>query len=296
MNDIAIDSDATRVSNDYHPAYSSRSADIVLLSNDGVKFRVHSSILATASKIFHDMFGMPRSAEESHDDALPMGESSEILKMLLDIIYPRDTDPVLPSMSFPFLRHVLSAAEKYDLARVNHYVRLLAKTELFNSKPLEAYALACTFGWDEDAQKLSLQLLDLDLSSPAHADILKSINSASLYELFQMRWKIKVEVLEVIERSRDEEIEHLYGCNCEDGNVPDNDDWDALEMFLRGELDKYPNGSSLRQFPWYHGDLLRLWNLKCNMCDKLLVRKLSLEKAVIKALDEVDFTNRPLSP
>ncbi|TDL26626.1 hypothetical protein BD410DRAFT_783714 [Rickenella mellea] len=104
MTEIEIDSDPTRVSDGYHPSYSSPSADIVLLSDDGVKFRVHSAILATASKFFHDMFGMPRSAAENHDDALPMSESSEILKTLLDIIYPCDTDPVLPSLSFAFLR------------------------------------------------------------------------------------------------------------------------------------------------------------------------------------------------
>ncbi|TDL26638.1 hypothetical protein BD410DRAFT_783730 [Rickenella mellea] len=283
-------SEDNRASDNYHPSYSFPSADIVLLSNDGVKFRVHSSILATASKFFHDMFGMPRSAAENPDDALPMGESSKVISTLLDIIYPHDADPFLPSVSFKFLRRLLTSAEKYDLARVNHYVRLLTKTEPFLSRPLEVYALACTFGWDEDTHKLSLQTLNVDLSSPAYVDVLKSMDSASLHKILQLRWEIKGEVLKVVQKFEDADISEMWGCGCsEAGDLVSTDDYEFFENFIRSELDKYPDGSSLRcQRFWYDG-LERLWDIKCHQCDKPVLERRGVETAVISALDQIHF-------
>ncbi|TDL26639.1 hypothetical protein BD410DRAFT_825761 [Rickenella mellea] len=286
MNEIEIASDTIRVSDEYHPSYSSPSADIVLLSEDGVKFRVHSSILGTASKFFNDMFRMPRSSAENRDDALPMGESSEILKTLLDIIYPHDTNPVLPSMSFAFVRRLLSAAEKYDLARVTHYVQLVTKTEPFLSRPLEVYALACIFGWTEEAHRLSLQTLNLDLSSPTYEEILTSIDSASLYKLFQLRWKIKKEMAQAVQELDSEEIDEMRRCYCSNFPRGHTEAWECLEMFIRGELDKYPDGSSLRHPKfWSHGGLDKLWNLKCNICDEPVVRKSGVNEYIIDILD-----------
>ncbi|TDL26628.1 hypothetical protein BD410DRAFT_783716 [Rickenella mellea] len=178
---------------------------------------------------------MPRLAAEHHDDALPMEEPSEIIKTLLDIIYPRATDPVLPFVSFAFVRRLLRAAEKYDLERVHHYVRLLTLTRPFLSKPLEVYSLACMFGWAEDAHRISFQTLNLDLSSPVHADILESLDSASLYKLFQVRWRIKEEVTEAMEMLKRRHENEEWGCDC-GSNLLDDEEWDCLHRLIRGEF------------------------------------------------------------
>ncbi|TDL26621.1 hypothetical protein BD410DRAFT_763882 [Rickenella mellea] len=269
-----------------HPSYSSSSADLILLSDDGIKFRVHSIVLAPASRFFRDMFGMPRPAVENNDDALPMGESSEIIKTILDIIYPHDVDPILPSTTFAFLRSLLSAAERFDFIRVNHYLRLLTKAETFTTRLLEVYALACTFGWAKEARALSLQTLNLDLSSPYYADVLKSIDSAALYNLLQLRWKRKQKVLEVATKLEEGRIDDIWVCDCDEG--PELAFWNYLKAFVGEEMDNCPDGSGLRSREfWQQGGLDGLWDTKCNTCFGPCVDKSAVRDAFIKVLNDV---------
>ncbi|TDL26618.1 hypothetical protein BD410DRAFT_529462, partial [Rickenella mellea] len=273
--------------NDYL-SYSSPCADIVLLSDDGVRFRVHSAVLAPASNFFRDMFGMPRPAADNSDEALPMGESSQIIKTILDIIYPHDVYPMLPSATFAFVRRLLSAAERFDFMRVTHHVRLLTKMEPFASRPLEVYALACIYGWAEEAHTLSLQTLNLDLSSRDYVDILKSIDSASLYNLFQLRWRRKQHILQVAQMLADHDIERIWTCLCRSIDETIHEMWDYLRLIIREEMDKFPDGSGLRCPEFWRQDGLRgLWDSKCPACGGLSVDENEVKAAIIDELDEV---------
>ncbi|TDL26640.1 hypothetical protein BD410DRAFT_783734 [Rickenella mellea] len=170
------------------------------------------------------------------------------------------------------------------------------KTEPFLSRPLKVYALACTFGWAEDADKLSEQTLDLDLSSPYYAEVLKSIDSTFLYKLFQLRWGIKAEVVDGIRLTADMSYDDCYGCkpNCTSSETPAEEEWECLELLIRGELDRCPDGSSLRQSKfWSQVGLARLWNLRCNECGERAVRKSSVKERSLWRLDEAEpFTKK----
>ncbi|TDL26622.1 hypothetical protein BD410DRAFT_783711 [Rickenella mellea] len=270
---------------DWHPSYSSSNTDLVLISDDGIKFRVHSIVLAPASKFFRDMFRMPRPAMENNDDALPMGESSEIVKTILDIIYPHDVEPVLPSTTFAFVRRLLSAAERFELMRVNHYVRLITLKEPFVSRPLEVYALACTFGWAEEVRTQSLRSLNVDLSSPDLADILKSIDSASLYNLFQLRWKRKGKVLLKIDEYEDA---NGWICDCQFNTGTSMAAFDHLRALICEEMDKCPDGSSLQSARfWNQAGPMALWDSRCSACDVPVLDESNVKGFINQALDKI---------
>ncbi|TDL26620.1 hypothetical protein BD410DRAFT_529535 [Rickenella mellea] len=181
-----MDSDATVVTDQekYHPSYNSPDADLILLSDDGIKFRAHSLILCKASNFFREMFELLRPERETQEDAIPIGESSLVTKAMLDIIYPGESDPSLPTRGFKIFRRLLSAAERFRIIRVNDYLRLLTTTSRFDNKPLEVYALACAFGWEDEAHWLSLKTLSLDLKTQI-CEYLESLGRKSLVQSFR---------------------------------------------------------------------------------------------------------------
>lgn len=67
-----------------HPAYLSPDADLVLMSTDGIKFRVHSLTMTTASEIaFGDMVKMDPNAKETDDDPAPAYEANDAIELAI---------------------------------------------------------------------------------------------------------------------------------------------------------------------------------------------------------------------
>jgi len=68
--------------------------NLMIRSSDLIDFRVHKSILATASPIFKDLLSLPQPSDSEIVDGLPMvqlSESSELLNSLFSILYPNRT-------------------------------------------------------------------------------------------------------------------------------------------------------------------------------------------------------------
>ena len=72
--------------------------NLIIRSSDLVNFRVHKSVLATASPFFKDLLSLPQPSDSEIVDGLPvvqMSEDSELLNSLVSILYPVHT--VLPN-------------------------------------------------------------------------------------------------------------------------------------------------------------------------------------------------------
>lgn len=100
----------------FHPSYSDVHADLVLLSKDGVRFRVHSLILKLASGFFRGMLGIPKAESEGPEDAIPMEENADVIGALLDTVFPSYflKYPELSSRIVTLADPLLIAAGKYD--------------------------------------------------------------------------------------------------------------------------------------------------------------------------------------
>lgn len=67
-----------------HHAYLSPDADLVLMSTDGIKFRVHSLTMMMASEIaFGDMVKMGPNAKETDDDPAPAYETNDAIELAI---------------------------------------------------------------------------------------------------------------------------------------------------------------------------------------------------------------------
>ncbi|TDL26617.1 hypothetical protein BD410DRAFT_783708 [Rickenella mellea] len=283
----------------FHPSYVSPDADLILLSDDGIKFRAHSLILSQASKFFREMFGLPRPEKENPEDAIPIGESSLVTKAMLDIIYPGETEPRLPTREFEFVRRLLSAAERFGIDRVNHYVRLLTKTGPFINKPLEVYVLACAFGWDDEAHGLSLKTLTLDLTSSTYAKILKTLDATSLYNLFELRWERKRQILCYARTLASTPINEIGGCDCDEENEPleAENEWKSLTSYISEKLDESAEGNFLKQFSfWDDSRLEDLWGYTCDDCGEPCVKKDALRKVFVKVLADISKDEKRRKP
>lgn len=122
-------------------SFTSPTADLTLLSSDGVDFHVHVAILADASPVFEDMFTLSSAKEYGDHPIITMPEDSRALNTLLELCYPSrvpelgDLDNVL---------EVVTAIDKYKMsdgirAQVEAYLRRL---EFLESEPWRVYGLA----------------------------------------------------------------------------------------------------------------------------------------------------------
>jgi hypothetical protein len=72
--------------------------NLIIRSSDLIDFRVHKSILATASPFFKDLLSLPQPSDGENVDGIPvvqLSESSELLNTLLSMLYPIRT--VIPN-------------------------------------------------------------------------------------------------------------------------------------------------------------------------------------------------------
>ncbi|KAG8686885.1 hypothetical protein FRC09_013861 [Ceratobasidium sp. 395] len=113
--------------------------DIILRSLDGIEFKVHSLFLSHASPVLGHMFcsGTPQTV-------VNVAETSEILRLILQFIYPGSPPPI---PSFEILEQGLHVADKYQLEGMKTHLRerlsLKGSPVSVFSDPLHALAF-CT--------------------------------------------------------------------------------------------------------------------------------------------------------
>ena len=151
------------------PFFDDSSADIVLRSSNGFDFRVYKSILAKASPVFEGMFTLPLPPPsavppEEYSNGLhvvKLTESTEALDALLRFCYPV-REPTLSSIEKTL--EVFHAARKYDIDEGIMWAR--EKLTGFASKePIRVYAIACRYGWENEARIAAKETLSMSLDT-----------------------------------------------------------------------------------------------------------------------------------
>lgn len=154
-----------------HPSFDAPDADVILCSSDHVFFRIHSPILHFTSSWFQTLFSLPQcppSYKQSDSPApsptpevIHMVEDAHIIEGVLSMAGGR----VLPKIeTFEYLEDLLHTAEKYDMPGVLSILRLAIMTPQFlDAHPVRVYAIACQWGWTEEAKLASTKTLGIDL-------------------------------------------------------------------------------------------------------------------------------------
>ncbi|KAG8793144.1 hypothetical protein FRC12_003780 [Ceratobasidium sp. 428] len=116
-----------------------KDGDIILGSLDGIEFKVHSLFLSHASPVIAHMF-----CSGTSQTAVDMAENSEILRLMLKLIYPCSPPPI---QTFELLGQGLHMADKYQLEgmkfRLRERLSLKGSPVSVFSDPLRALAF-CT--------------------------------------------------------------------------------------------------------------------------------------------------------
>ncbi|KAH8111726.1 hypothetical protein DFH11DRAFT_1729149 [Phellopilus nigrolimitatus] len=173
---------------EYHRSYSLPDADLVFVSRDGIKFRVHSPILKLVSGVFRGMLSIPHDTNEGPDDPIPIDENADILAALLDAAYPnigQDRRALWETLG-KSPAALVAAADKYEMSavmddlrsRIFHAVPLTLKPT-----PIMMYGMACKLGWESEAKTASSETLFLDLTSPDSISDLEKLDSRDVLSL-----------------------------------------------------------------------------------------------------------------
>ncbi|KZP18652.1 hypothetical protein FIBSPDRAFT_920307 [Athelia psychrophila] len=119
-----------------HPLFSSPDEDFILSAKGGsLLYRKHSFTLKTALGWFRIMFSRPQKSTPTTSAILYMDEDSAILEGILRMAYA-----------------LLYAAEKYDVPGPMFIIHISVMTPPLLDQPLRLHAVACRYGWEEEAK------------------------------------------------------------------------------------------------------------------------------------------------
>jgi hypothetical protein len=177
---------------DYPAPFNLESADVTLVSSDGIHFRCHMLVLSLASPFFHDMFSLPQAPSNPSKatdmiDGLPtitLEEDGGTLYLLLQLCFPAAPRP--DGAPFGDGVSLLRAGDKYCIPEAKRIGWELAIKKVAPTQPLRLFAIACQLGMIEEARymaRLSLAKDELEPLSPE----LAFINGADYHRLLEYR-------------------------------------------------------------------------------------------------------------
>ena len=193
--------------------------NFIIRSSDLIDFRVHKSILATASPVFKDLLSLPQPSDNEIVDGLPMvqlSESSELLNTLLSILYPIRTvvpnshDKVMHFLASRDLSvastnsdhkvlYLLAACQKYEMILAQSYIRAEVKRGEFpvpkKTAAFPAYAIARTKGLIPEMESAARQTLESPMTFELLGEGLQLFEDSALQDLASFRMRVRDNLL-----------------------------------------------------------------------------------------------------
>ena len=174
--------------------------DVILRSTHGAEsrdFRVHKFFLSFTSPVFKDMFAInqPSSSAESDVDIVDLSDPPRALELILRLIYPSPTLPVVNNLAI--VSEALTLADKYDIevarSRLRSSLVQLAKTE-----PLRVYAIACRLGFEDEMKIASSHTLQINLPALTQLpDEFKFIPATEYHRLIHLHARYRKEAMDI---------------------------------------------------------------------------------------------------
>ncbi|KAI0829608.1 hypothetical protein BC628DRAFT_1512276 [Trametes gibbosa] len=280
----------------FHPLFASTDGDIVLGSKDRVHFRVHSFTLKTTSGWFRAMYSLPQRTSTVVDlppETIYVDEDSTTLEGLLRMVCGLS----IPRLdSYDIIEPILHAAEKYDMPGPMSIVRALVMTPPLLSDSLRLYAIACRYGWQDEAMMASRYTLTLNLHSPEHRGTLQKLGTDALLNLFQLHHTRR----EALRRRLDDPpfVNDGGDTSCSNcGSLVDYHTWRELKYVIIMEMDGRPLGDTVCTPGLLEWPAARAcWSAKCINCDRVLYDKTLTMRVIRECIEQLPTTIDPLPP
>ncbi|KAI0356238.1 hypothetical protein OH77DRAFT_1478330 [Trametes cingulata] len=280
----------------FHPLFSSQDGDVVLGSKDRVLFRVHSYTLKTTSGWFRAMYSLPQLSATGSDippETIYVDEDAATLEGLLRMVCGL---PIPRLDSYDIIEPILHAAEKYDMPGPMSIVRALVTAPPLLSDPLRLYAIACRYGWQDEAMMASRYTLTLNLHAPEHRPTLQKLGTDALLNLFQLHHTRR----ETLRRRLDDPpfVNDSGDTSCSNcGSLVDYHTWRELKYVIIMEMDGRPLGDTVCNPGLLEWPAARAcWNAKCINCDRVLYDKTLTMRVIRECIEQLPTTIDPLPP
>jgi hypothetical protein len=168
------------------PVFSNPASDFALISSDNVRFLVFRNILSEASPWFESMFTLPQPHDPNDNSiqSLPfvrMEETSEILEVLLQYIYPRQN----PFPTFNQICLVLRAVDKFEMDWMKGILRELLVSEKFlTDQPLAVFIASRFYNLFPEASVACRHTFDSNLNDFKVAELVSQLSFMNLDKSF----------------------------------------------------------------------------------------------------------------
>ncbi|KAL5492720.1 hypothetical protein ACEPAI_4167 [Sanghuangporus weigelae] len=268
-----------------HPDYNDHESDLILVSGDGRRFRVHSLIMKLASDVFKTMIDAAP-VQVSSEEPIPVQENGDIIKDLLDVIYPNKLPFRYASPTFEHIRQVCYAAEKYEMPGVLQMMQLFLRTMIENVPPLLAFALASRYEWPEALRLISTATLKLDLYCPQSIKDLHFIPTHWLLKLMELHRNRRKLLVASLDWKSSRETMTPYSIA--------QSSWAVLKHRISEEMERKSDGSSIGEESfWLRAEFEDLWHMTCEECHETysdstnVIDQHKLKTQVIRARDSL---------
>ena len=188
-------------------------ADVVIRAAGLLDFRAHKSILSLASPVFKEMFTIPQPPTDTpgilpHAD---VQDSPVTWANLLGIIYPMQ-NPVIDDLGD--LESLLLAAQKYQMqSTIDVYKKGLEDREFIRGDPLRLYAIACRWGFRDQAKYVARNAELLTVTKRSNAGDLTGLTVSCYHSLVSFLAERDSEWHEILDASPIS-LTYIRGCDC----------------------------------------------------------------------------------
>jgi len=291
-SDMSDATEATLTSppSNFHPLFSSFSeADIILGSRERVLFRLNIATLKRTSAWFRAMFSLPTKANPPPGSAetLFLDEDTHTLEGLFRMACGL---PIPPLDSYDEIEALLHAAEKYDMPGPTSIVRIAVMRPAFLSEPIRLYAIACRYGWAEEARLASTHTLTLDIYAPEHKPTLMKLGTPALLGLIELHRSRR----EALRQRLDEPpfVNDTGDTACSHcGSIADYHTWRILKYAIILEMDVRPAGDTICSHGLLEWPAARAcWDARCLTCNRVLYDKAETLRVVRECIDALPQT------
>ncbi|KAL5492721.1 hypothetical protein ACEPAI_4168 [Sanghuangporus weigelae] len=288
----------------FHPDYDDQESDLILEPADGKRFRVHSLIMKLASDVFRTMIDAAP-AQVSSKEPIHVQEKDDVVKDLLDAIYPNKLSFLHSAPTFEHFKDICYAAEKYEMVGALQTMQFFFRRMIDCFPPLLAFAIASRYEWTEELRLTSIATLKLDLYSPQSVKELQFIPSGVLLKLMELHRKRRNLLVTSLDLDDSRGV-HSIGwssvildrssCTMPSSHFT-TPRWTVLKYRLSEEMERKPDGSSIREGAfWNRSEFYKIWEIECsgfcrsNGGTSRIMSKDKLKAQVIRVLDNLPET------
>ena len=193
--------------------FNAPDADAILRSSDGKELRVHRLILSLSSLVFQTMFAMPQSTGPPSQilPVIDLSDPSDVLEPFLQYLYPLSSPKITDTSMWAALYTI---ADKYNTEAVMELLRGALTPLFLDPSPLQVYALASRWGFNEEAKIASRKTLTIDIFKNFPQETAELMGGVACQRLYLLHFNRRQAAQALVEKHPPPPVLSGSGCGC----------------------------------------------------------------------------------